>query len=407
MKFFGVVLGLKNAQFRQGLDEARKDVQRFKAETKAGGGMFGALRQGIAAIGLGALIREIVMTGDKFADLAQRFGISAETLQKFGYVAEQNGSSVEGMAKAINKVTIAQDDALGGNQNLREAFASLGVSMEELQSMSVEQLLLEIGRGSMHASDLVKVLGKSSLELVPTLRSLADGSAEFGRVMSEETIGVLGDLSDNIKQVRNDLMAGLGTALQYVIEKVKDMGKVFGATFSVIEMKLGGRSWEESIDSAKQAYLQMGAEEEDARKKRRERDPKRMAEDGEDDGLAAKRKAVDDEVQRAYEAREEAQVKASNDVQLGRLDAMVARQGMSGMDIADQRRAQSKAAREAARGERAFARKFGADELQRVKDLRDPNKQAEAAFEAAMAGTEGKLEEIKTLVSQKLSGGMR
>src|SRR5262245_27298731 len=61
MKFFGVILGLKNAQLKRGLDESQKDVDKFKKNVEKGGGVFGGLDKGIG--GLGGSISALVSAG--------------------------------------------------------------------------------------------------------------------------------------------------------------------------------------------------------------------------------------------------------------------------------------------------------------------------------------------------------
>jgi hypothetical protein len=125
-------------------------------------------------------IKGVIDYGDKIADLSQRFAVSSDSLQKWGNVAEENGSSIEGVASALNKLEIARDKALAGDTELIAHFKALGVSVDDLKSKSGDDMLLTIGGSAMHAADMVATLGKSSLELVPTLEAVANGSAEFG-----------------------------------------------------------------------------------------------------------------------------------------------------------------------------------------------------------------------------------
>lgn len=227
-------VGIKNAAFKQGLEEMRGGIKKFKGE-------LGNMAAG--AIGFGAVAAAVTKTinyADTIADLAQRFGVGTTELQRFGQAAEQNGSSLEAVASGLNKLEIARSKALAGDEEMIAKFAKLNVSMQDLKSATPEQLLLKIGSSSMDAATMVGVLGKSSLELVPTLRALADGSAEFGEAMDEGTIQKLAAVSDGLKALSNTLTVTLGGALVWVSDTWQTMTiNAFAETQKMVELVTG------------------------------------------------------------------------------------------------------------------------------------------------------------------------
>ena len=230
-------VGIKNAAFKKGLDEMRQGATKFKGEL---GNMFAG------AIGFGAITAAVSKTinyADTIADLAQRFGVGTTELQRFGQAAEQNGSSLEAVASGLNKLEIARSKALAGDEEMIAKFAKLNVSMEDLKSATPEQLLLKIGKSSMDAATMVGVLGKSSLELVPTLRALADGSAELGDAMDEGVIQKLAAVSDGMKALGNTITATLGGALVWLNDMWQTMTiNAFAETQKMVELVTGGFS---------------------------------------------------------------------------------------------------------------------------------------------------------------------
>ncbi|MEQ1861890.1 MAG: hypothetical protein ABMA13_18380 [Chthoniobacteraceae bacterium] len=400
MKFFGVTLGLKNAQFKSGLDEARGKVRQFKSEVSAGGGMMAGIGRQLAAIGIAAKVKEVIDYGDKIADLGQRFGVNVESLQKWGQVAETNGASLDEMAGGMNKLIIAQDKAIAGDAELQRHFASLGVSVDELKSMSPDELMKKIGGSAMNASDMVAVMGKSALALVPALQAVADGSAEFGEVMDAKTIAMLGKASDEIKTLTNNLKVGLGTALVFVADKLKVLAAAFGAMLAFNDTLMRGGSLKEAAAAHAAAYNLQRAEDNAAPP---ENKPKIRDDDADPEArakAATDREKAQAEVDKAFQAQqaaiEAAQVKKSDDVQLLKLDRF--KLTAAGRHAAE--REDKRAARTEARADRAFTRRFGADELQRVKNLRDPEKQAEAAHKKALEASETKLNEAVEKLGQ-------
>ncbi len=208
-------VGIRNAAFHQGLDSMRAGAKKFKGELS---GLFAG------AIGFGAITAAISKTinyADTIADLAQRFGVGTRELQQFGQVAEQNGSSLEAMASGFNKLEISRSKALSGDAALTKSFQKLGITIEDLKGAKPEDLMLKIGSSSMEAAEMVAILGKSSLELRPALKGLADGTEEFAAAMNEDAIQALAKLSDLGKQVANTLTVYLGGALVWVSNLVK------------------------------------------------------------------------------------------------------------------------------------------------------------------------------------------
>jgi hypothetical protein len=196
----------KTDGLRQSLGQAKNDVNKFKASVEKGGGLGAGVKE-IAGAVLGfTALKELVDYGDKIADLSQRFGVSSTALQQWGNVAEENGSSLDGLAIGMGKLTIAQEKALAGDDELRQAFSDLGITLDDLKNDDTTELMKKIGKSAMGAGDMVKVMGKSALELRPALAAVADGTAELGAAMDEHLIQKLGEASDMMKRLKQTTM---------------------------------------------------------------------------------------------------------------------------------------------------------------------------------------------------------
>lgn len=185
-------LGLDSRDFREGVAQAKAALGGFAT------GAIGAVISTTA-------IKNIVEFGDRIQDLHDRFNVSTDALQRMGGVAEKEGSSLEGVAKGYNKLAINSDLALKGNNAMVESFADLGVTVDELKTLSPEEIMLKIGKGSLNASSLVRVLGKSALELAPTLRKLANGTAEFSAAIDSVDIKKLSDANDKLREIEAEI----------------------------------------------------------------------------------------------------------------------------------------------------------------------------------------------------------
>lgn len=200
-------VGIRNAAFHQGLDSMRAGVQKFRGDLS---NMFAG------AVGFGAFtaaITKALTYADKVADLSEIYGVGTTDLQKLGQAAEQNASSMEAMAGALQKLEVNRSKALQGNDELQKKFLALGITMEDLQAASPADLMAKIGAGAMNSADMVAILGKSSLELVPALRAVANGSAELWDTMSDSEIKALASLNDRLKEIENTITVGAGKAI--------------------------------------------------------------------------------------------------------------------------------------------------------------------------------------------------
>lgn len=207
-------LGLDTAGFKAGIAGAESALNRFA----------GKIGLGLSVAGLTQFAHGIIEYGDRIKDLSDRFNISSVTLQKFGNAAEKNGSSLEGMAAGFNKLEIAQSKALGGSSQVAQAFANLGISVEDLQTLSPDQLMLKLGNSSLNAADLVTVLGKSALSLRPTLKGLADGTIELGDALEDNLIKQLDAADDAFKTLWENIRIKAARAMLQVKGEIDFLG---------------------------------------------------------------------------------------------------------------------------------------------------------------------------------------
>lgn len=397
-----VTLGLKTAGFKRGVEDARRDMRTLKSEAEKGGGLFGRMGSGLATLGLGAYAKDVADYADNIADLSERLGVNAVSLQKWGQLAAQNGSSLEGVGKALNKLTIAREDALGGNTALIATFESLGVSLEDLRTMNVDQIMAQIGRGAMNAADMVKVLGKEAVALRPTLEAAADGGLGGLTAMSRETIDILSEAKDQVVDFAAAIRNIFGTALAWVAGQWRDTWRAIGAGFSILEMMTQGYSFSEAREAANKALGDMSFE--DLKRQSGSGKPRPIDEDGAHDQRQKEVQRQQEKVDQAERAASDLRGEQHDEIEgmkrkqhddwassiYDRLRGGAGYQTTVGQMMRNARQQQ----RMDERADRALARAgYSAADIQRIKDSRDPIKQAELAHARALKPLEGKLEE--------------
>ena len=108
------------------------------ASSMAKGIAVGAAAVGAAAASLVSSIANSAVKvseyGDNVDKMSQKIGISAESYQKWDYVMQRAGTSVDNLKTGMKTLVSAA-------QSGSEAFDQLGISQEQIASMSQEQLL--------------------------------------------------------------------------------------------------------------------------------------------------------------------------------------------------------------------------------------------------------------------------
>jgi hypothetical protein len=234
-------LALDASGMDRGLASAQTSLERFSksaAKTIAAGFTFTKIIQGFSSA---------IEKGDQLQDIAEKFGVSASKLQMLGNAASVFGSNVEQVSAGLNKISLAQQKAISGesgSESLVAAFDEVGISMEELRSMSAEDIFLAISdsfaSGANDGRQFVivnELLGKAQTDLIKVLNQGSAAITEQGNaigVFSDQTIAQLSAASDSIKKFQNLLTVGFGNAAAKIMEAVESYGR-FAAIKPIIK----------------------------------------------------------------------------------------------------------------------------------------------------------------------------
>lgn len=192
-----------------------------------------------AATGLTALASKTAESADEVDKMSQKLGLSREAYQEWDYVLSQSGVDIGSMQSGLKTLTNKIDDAKNGSKSAQEMFSKLGISMDDLNSMSREDIFNTVVSSMQGMGDTAEraalandLLGKSGQNLTPLFNSTAESTEnlknkahELGMVMSDETVdsGVkFTDTIDTLKRSAGGLFNSLGGALLPIIQKVCD-----------------------------------------------------------------------------------------------------------------------------------------------------------------------------------------
>lgn len=203
--------------------------------------MLGAVKSGLGLIvsgavkageGLAEIVTKTVETAGALNDTSVALGVTTDAIQELGYAAKLNGSSVEGMADGIRKLSITMAAAAGGSEEAAQTFRKLGVQLtsSDGQLRAADDVLGDIADkfkampdGARKVATAVALFGKSGAALIPTLtigreelEKTRQEARDLGIVLDKDTIAAgddLGDTWDKLKAAADGLRYSIGGPL--------------------------------------------------------------------------------------------------------------------------------------------------------------------------------------------------
>lgn len=222
-------ISLDSSQYESGIKEAESTGRGFGEKLKSGLGT--AAKVGgaaVAAIGTAAVAAgkklydsatEVSNYGDKIDKMSQKLGLSTDAYQEWDYVLGLSGVNIESVGVGIKTLTNQLDEAKNGSESAQAKFAALGLSLEDLNSMSREEVFEQVIYGFQGMADSTEraalandLFGRSGMELTPLFNSsieetkaLKDAAHDLGLVMSGEEVKASAAFNDALDTMRRTL----------------------------------------------------------------------------------------------------------------------------------------------------------------------------------------------------------
>lgn len=215
-------LGLDTSEYDEGLENSESKGRSFGetlgnvVATGAAIGTAAIAATAAAVVSLSASfaegIQETAAYGDEIEKNAQKLGLSNSAYQEWDYVLNIAGTSMSNMSLGMKTLTNKIDDAKNGSEDAIAMFESLGVSMEDLQTLSREDIFEQTIYGFTELEDSTEraalandLFGRSGQELTPLfnmtqeeISDLIDTANEYGMVMSDEAVEASASFQDSL-----------------------------------------------------------------------------------------------------------------------------------------------------------------------------------------------------------------
>ena len=194
--------------------------------------------------------KDVANYGDNVDKMSQKLGLSAEAYQKWDYVIQLSGADIDSMSTGLKTLTNKLDSARNGSKGAVETFERLGISMEELEGASREEVFEKTIKAFQGMEDSAeraslanKLFGRSGQELTPLFNQTAESTEEllkkaedYGMVMSDEAVKASAEFNDSLttlsqttEGLKNRLM---GDFLPSLTKVTDGLSKIFTGDMS-------------------------------------------------------------------------------------------------------------------------------------------------------------------------------
>lgn len=172
-------LGLDTTGLQQGLDKAQSRLGKFSTSVA------GVFAGGLSVAAIGGAIRGLLSFGDELKDTSESLDLTTTSWQKL--IGAFDDVTPDRLAKSISKLNQSIQSAKDGSAEIVRSFSRMGVSWQDLFSLSPDEILLRMSDATVASNDqvatladTVAILGRGSRELVPALKQGSDAIRAMG-----------------------------------------------------------------------------------------------------------------------------------------------------------------------------------------------------------------------------------
>lgn len=146
----GVILGIDVAEFTKGLNEAKSKLKEFAS-----------IATDVAAAGIAAMTYKALEFSDAMSDLSDSTGIGIAKILQIGDALEMSGGHADDAGKVLVKFSDNIDKAAQGSKPLQDAFARVGVTLQDLSKLSTQDIFQKSVDGMSKLGDKASQTGAS------------------------------------------------------------------------------------------------------------------------------------------------------------------------------------------------------------------------------------------------------
>lgn len=232
---------------------AQQQLQKVQKQVDSLGTAFGKLKNLVGGIALGAFTANLFRAADAITDLADATGLATSSIMGLRQAFALSGGDAEGAEQAILKLYNSIEEAANGNDNLIKSFEKVGVSLQDLGTLSEEEILnktinglAQLGNTSEGVATKMDLLGKSSRGV--NLQSVASQFDQLKTSAKDAEPGIVaaGKVFDNLQKFKGEFggalakeFSGLLTTLEKLTSNTKSLAESLAQLTKIIAIAAG------------------------------------------------------------------------------------------------------------------------------------------------------------------------
>ena len=163
---------------------------------------------------------------DVQSKLSRRLGMTYSELSGLKLAGDLAGVGIESIGAAMTKADVAMQKAAGGSKAANTAFATLGLSVDQLQSMSaadrfsaIAESISALPTSAERAAAAVALFGRSGAQLLPLFEGGAGSIARAREEAERFGLALTNAQAQNVEEM-NDSFTRVYSSIQGIIQQV-------------------------------------------------------------------------------------------------------------------------------------------------------------------------------------------
>jgi lambda family phage tail tape measure protein len=265
---------------------AQQNLNNLKSNVDSVGTAFIGLKSAIAGLALGALVRGAAQAANAMTDLSAATGVSIQNIQGLSEAFGRNGASAQVAQDAILRISQSIGSAAEGSKNLIDSFDRVGVSLQDIDTLSESDILRKTIDGLARLPDAaqrsklaIELLGRSvrtvdfaglsrdqeefvrnAASAVPAIEAAGQANQNFANaafVLQTELLKALKPLSElAVKLTENT--AAIGRFIEIAKNIVIVVGSVFLVTRALRVLFAIFQGLSASVGNIARAFTSLG-----------------------------------------------------------------------------------------------------------------------------------------------------
>lgn len=200
---------------------------------------------GGAATGAFFAFKRVADEVDQINDSAAQLGITTQRFQELGFAAQMSGSNQDEMAQSLALLSNNMVEAINGSKEMQLWFNRAGITMRELSTMKVDQVLARIADKYQAVGDAGQnaekkqamsraLLGRSGGRLIQLLNQGSEGlrgyaaeARRLGVVLDGRTVKSMTEFNDTFDRAKLVVFGALASALSAVAPQLQTLVEGF------------------------------------------------------------------------------------------------------------------------------------------------------------------------------------